>query len=233
VIDEAVALLDENGLDDFGMRALARRLQVKPNALYWHVPDLDTLLAQVAARLLSEMQLPPEHLSWQDQLRAVGRSYRSVVVRHPRCAPLLTSRLATNWSANFPLVEALLQALHAAGLRGAELVHGLNAVAGAFGGFVGIEFSTGPLHSQEWGQRQRADLATLDAERYPHMATVVDRLGDALLTRWEPAETRMLSTSFEWLMDTLIAGVEAQVEQGSSPSHEEPPHGGAGLHASP
>jgi AcrR family transcriptional regulator len=206
VVDEAMALLDEEGWDAFGMRALARRLQVKPNALYWHVPDLDTLLAQVAARLLSEMDLPSTELPWQDQLRSVGRSYRDIVVRHPRCAALLTTRLASNWSADFPLVESMLHALQLAGLRNGELVRGYNAVVGALGGFVGVEFSTGPVAAAEWEQRQRSDLAVLDADRFPAMVSVVDELGDALLTRWEQ---RPLPDSFEWLLDTLVAGTEA------------------------
>ena len=37
IVEEAIALIDDEGLTGFSVRALARRLQVYPTALYWHV----------------------------------------------------------------------------------------------------------------------------------------------------------------------------------------------------
>lgn len=56
VVGEALQMIDESGVEQFSMRALARRLQVKPNALYWHVPDLDALVGLVAARLIGSIR---------------------------------------------------------------------------------------------------------------------------------------------------------------------------------
>ena len=209
VVAAALELIDAEGLETFSMRALARQLQVKPNALYWHVPDLDSLLALVAARLLDEVDLPGADLPWPERLRVSGRSYRAVVAAHPRCAALLTGRLTSNWSAAFPLVEAVLAAVRSAGVPDARVLDAYNGVVGALAGFVGVEFATAPASTAQWEESRRNDLRALDGDRFPAMAAVADHLDGALLTRWEPAPGRPLTTSFEWLLDVLVAGVGA------------------------
>ncbi len=59
VLDAATQLVDEQGFDALGMRAVAKRLAVRPASLYKHVQSLDMLQAllaeQAAERLLGHM----------------------------------------------------------------------------------------------------------------------------------------------------------------------------------
>ena len=48
VIDRAIAVLDEYGLESLTMRRLAAELGVQPSALYHHVPNKQSLLAAIA-----------------------------------------------------------------------------------------------------------------------------------------------------------------------------------------
>ena len=48
IIQEAINLLREEGLDQFSLRKVAARLHVKAPSLYWHVSDKADLLALVA-----------------------------------------------------------------------------------------------------------------------------------------------------------------------------------------
>jgi AcrR family transcriptional regulator len=52
VVETALSILDEFGLADLSMRRLAGVLDIQPSALYWHVPNKQTLLALVADQIL-------------------------------------------------------------------------------------------------------------------------------------------------------------------------------------
>ncbi len=59
VVEAALELLDEVGLDALTTRALTGRLGVRPGALYWHVRDKRELLTAVATRIMDEVFAPP------------------------------------------------------------------------------------------------------------------------------------------------------------------------------
>ncbi|MDJ1371129.1 helix-turn-helix domain-containing protein [Gulosibacter molinativorax] len=60
VLETALRLLDERGLPDLSMRALARELDVQPSALYWHFKNKQELLAGVADAILAPVAQLPE-----------------------------------------------------------------------------------------------------------------------------------------------------------------------------
>lgn len=53
LIDAAIEILHEGGLASLSMRNIAKRLDVQPGALYWHVKSKQDLLALVAERILA------------------------------------------------------------------------------------------------------------------------------------------------------------------------------------
>ncbi|WP_298985130.1 TetR family transcriptional regulator [Micrococcus antarcticus] len=55
VVDAAVGILQDFGMGDLSMRRVAAVLGVQASALYWHVPDKQTLLARVADRIVAEI----------------------------------------------------------------------------------------------------------------------------------------------------------------------------------
>src|SRR5258707_14521004 len=69
LVDAALELINEDGLDALSMRALADRLDVKAASLYWHVRDRRDLLERLAAAIVEST--PP--------LRARGGGRRSDV----------------------------------------------------------------------------------------------------------------------------------------------------------
>lgn len=78
VVDAALAVLDERGLDGLTVRAVAERLDVKAPALYWHVRDKQELLDEMGTRV------------WTDIARAAARrpgdDWRAVMLRYARAA---------------------------------------------------------------------------------------------------------------------------------------------------
>jgi TetR/AcrR family tetracycline transcriptional repressor len=84
VIDAALGLLDEVGLDALTTRRLADRLDVRVGALYWHVKDKGELLGTLADRIVAEAHEapPPTGDHWTDQLATTAHRLRAALLRH-------------------------------------------------------------------------------------------------------------------------------------------------------
>jgi AcrR family transcriptional regulator len=76
VLDAALRLADEQGLDAVTMHAVARRLQVTPMALYRHVDDKNALLDGLVEVLLTEYPLPRAEGEWDERLTALADGIR-------------------------------------------------------------------------------------------------------------------------------------------------------------
>lgn len=94
VVDAALALLDEVGLDALTTRALTDRLGVRPGALYWHVRDKRELLTAVAERIMDEVFADPGAPGgdWADEVAAFAHTLRSALLRHRDGARLVATR---------------------------------------------------------------------------------------------------------------------------------------------
>lgn len=83
VIQEALDLLDEVGLDAVSTRALARRLGVEQPSLYWHFQGKHDLLAAMAASALTEhgeQSLPDRDVPWGPWFLDNFRSFRHALL---------------------------------------------------------------------------------------------------------------------------------------------------------
>jgi AcrR family transcriptional regulator len=87
VSEAALALADAEGLDALTFRRLAGVLRVTPMALYNYVASKDELIEAIGARAFGEFAFPEDEGSgWQEQLRALARAFRQLLIRHPSVA---------------------------------------------------------------------------------------------------------------------------------------------------
>ncbi|NUS88779.1 MAG: TetR/AcrR family transcriptional regulator [Streptomyces sp.] len=127
ILDAALAIADEQGLEAVSMRAVADRVGVTPMALYRHVSDKAALLDGIAGRLLAAL-LPPderdgqaaEPRAWDERLRGLAYACREVARRHPWVAHLLFSRPAVTPDA-VRAVDVIYTALVDAGVPDREV----------------------------------------------------------------------------------------------------------------
>lgn len=115
ILDAALDIADEQGLDAVTMRAVASRTGVTAMALYPHVRSKDDLLDGLVGRLLTEVSLPDPAKPWRERLREIARSFREVAHRHPAVIPLLFTRPAVTADAVLA-VDAIYQGLLDAGV---------------------------------------------------------------------------------------------------------------------
>jgi AcrR family transcriptional regulator len=84
VVDAALGVIDDEGLDGLTMRKVGDRLSAGPSALYAHVESREQLLRLALDRPLGELRLPavdPEN--WVAQTREFARALRALLRRHP------------------------------------------------------------------------------------------------------------------------------------------------------
>ncbi|WP_307172725.1 TetR/AcrR family transcriptional regulator [Streptomyces sp. B3I7] len=83
VADTALRLLNEVGLEGLTLRAIARELDVKAPALYWHFKDKQALLDEMATEMYRRMiaGIPLDHAqTWQERLLAANRGLRTALL---------------------------------------------------------------------------------------------------------------------------------------------------------
>jgi AcrR family transcriptional regulator len=86
ILDQALALVDEQGLAAMSMRAVAQRVGLTSMALYPYVGGKDALLDGLVDLLHLELGAAcadPGHLDWRQRLRALGRAVRALAREHP------------------------------------------------------------------------------------------------------------------------------------------------------
>jgi TetR/AcrR family tetracycline transcriptional repressor len=83
ILEAALALLDEVGMDKLSTRLLAERLGVQQPALYWHFKNKRALLDAMNREILRrahDHRLPLQGESWETFLRENARSFRRALL---------------------------------------------------------------------------------------------------------------------------------------------------------
>jgi len=89
ILDAALAIADEDGLDAVSMRSVAARVGVSPMALYPYVGSKAALLDGLVGRLLGELSTGDAPGDWREGLRLA--SVRSPSLQSPGASPVDSS----------------------------------------------------------------------------------------------------------------------------------------------
>jgi AcrR family transcriptional regulator len=92
ILDAALAVADEHGIDRVSMRAVAERVGVTPMALYPHVGGKAGLLDGMVGHLLAELLEPADTGDWRERLGELAHRTRKLGQRHPWAPALLFAR---------------------------------------------------------------------------------------------------------------------------------------------
>lgn len=216
VVAEALAIIGADGVDALSMRTLATRLGVVPGALYRHVRNKEQLHDLLLDEVLAEVDCETDHrLAWTERVKTLALRLRTVLESHPGIAGLLKTRDPLG-PHSLALAEALLAALHAAGLP--ERVTGL-AYCLVYDYTVGFALtsptSVNEQRVQDTATRNQlhAFLRSLPADRFPTLAALGEHV-------WRDNRDERFTAG----LDTLIAGLQA--------AQPRPRRRGGGGHAS-
>ncbi|MER6220736.1 TetR/AcrR family transcriptional regulator C-terminal domain-containing protein [Streptomyces sp900105755] len=120
IIQAAIALLDEGGIESLTMRRLGSRLGITAAALYWHVKSRHDLLLLAADTVWGQTPLPAlDGLEWRPALLAMADNLRSMLLRHPWLLAAMTVQ-PLDGPARDRHDEHLLALCEASGLTGRD-----------------------------------------------------------------------------------------------------------------
>ena len=138
VVDAALQLADESGLEAVTMHAVAQRLGVTAMALYRHVDGKQALLDGLVERLLTGYPLAPADVPWPDRLTAMAEGIRSTAKQHPAVFPLLLTRPAVTPAAR-TVRDYVQAALREAGLSADDAARAERLISTTVLGFAASE----------------------------------------------------------------------------------------------
>ncbi|MEU2538592.1 TetR/AcrR family transcriptional regulator [Streptomyces iakyrus] len=147
VADTALRLLNETGLDGLTLRAIARELDVKAPALYWHFKDKQALLDEMATemfrRMIAGTVLDPAD-TWRERLLRTNRGLRAALLGYRDGAKVFSGSRFTGIE-HAGQMEDNLRLLTAAGLTLAQAARALTTAYLYTLGFVTEEQGVQPL----------------------------------------------------------------------------------------
>jgi TetR/AcrR family tetracycline transcriptional repressor len=147
VVDTALRLLDQYGLADLSMRRLAAELDVQPSALYWHVPNKQTLLALVSDQIIGRAAVIEPVADWKVATLAEATAIRDALLAYRDGAEVVSSTLALGLGA-----DAALERIRA----GIDLVCAYPAISR-----VAAESILFLVLGQVWHEQQRMQADSL------------------------------------------------------------------------
>lgn len=114
VAETALRLLNEVGLEGLTLRLIAKELDVKAPALYWHFKNKQALLDEMATEMLRRMAAEfmghTDGLTWDEALTLAMRGLRTHLLRYRDGAKVYSGTHFTDMSYAAPM-EAHLRAL--------------------------------------------------------------------------------------------------------------------------
>jgi AcrR family transcriptional regulator len=177
VLDAAIRLADEGGIESLSMRKLARALGVEAMSLYNHVANKRDLVDAITDLVVSEIELPAAGAEWDVAVRACAVSAYETFMRHPWACSLVMSptRARAVPVPRIRYIEWLLRCLREAGFSPELTYHGYHALDSHILGFTLWHLGHSAGAKDIAGEQDFADFATglveeLRADGYPYLA---------------------------------------------------------------
>ena len=198
VLDAAIALADEGGIESLSMRKLGQELGVEAMSLYNHVANKDDLESGIVEIVLGEIEVP-SGADWKAALRRTAISSHDVFVRH-RWACSLMMRASGVSPARMRWMEAVLRTLREAGFSADLTHHAYHALDSHITGFTLWQVSMPFETKEELDDIAGWFLSQIPTDEYPY---VVEHAHQHL----EPASPDGKS-EFEFGLDLILDGLE-------------------------
>lgn len=200
VLDGALLLADEIGIEAFTMRRLADALGVSPMTIYHYVSGKDEIIDLMVEAVFAEIERPPPDLDWKTAIRHRCLSAREVLNRHPWAPPLMESRTSPG-PANLGHHDAVIGTFRRGGLSIQLTAHAYAIVDSFVYGFALEEANLPSGGGEEMLDIADEIAAAFPADEYPHLMELVSE--HVLQPGYRFAD------SFDFGLDLILAGLDA------------------------
>jgi AcrR family transcriptional regulator len=199
VLQTAVTVADQNGIEALTMRNLAQVLGVEAMSLYNHVANKEDLLDGMVETVFSEIDVPEAGANWKVSMRQRAISLRASLLQHPWAIGLMESR-AQPGPATLRHHNAVLQILRTAGFSLAAAGHAYSILDSYIYGFALNDRSLPFETSEEVIALGTRYLRELPVDEYPYFVEFMSQHA------MQPGYS--YGAEFEFGLDLILDGLE-------------------------
>jgi AcrR family transcriptional regulator len=201
VIEAAMKVMDEEGLDAVSMRRVAREVGVEAMSLYHHVEDKEDLLDGICELVMAEFDFPEPVDDWAENCRRGARAWRNLLQAHPAVMRLFAEQRGPVRSIDsMRPMEFALGILRGSGLSDRDTAQAFHAFGGYIQGFVMMELGSIAGGSDEEHMKMHAELAAALPGEFPALQAVSRYFAEC-----------DSDEQFEFGLELVIRGLEAKV----------------------
>ncbi|HSL11782.1 MAG TPA: TetR/AcrR family transcriptional regulator C-terminal domain-containing protein [Actinomycetota bacterium] len=199
VVDAALRLMDDEGLDAVSMRRVAREVGVEAMSLYNHVRDKEDLLDGVVERIMAGFRFPDGGAVTDPVTygRTIALEWRALLKAHPNVIALFAHQHKPMRSlGSLRPMEVALQTLRDMGLSVEDSLRAFQVIGGYIMGYVMME--TGQMFTP--GDDDAGVFALeLPADELPCIAATIPYMADC-----------DVDAQFEFGLDLMLDGLAAR-----------------------
>ncbi|GAA2437040.1 TetR/AcrR family transcriptional regulator [Actinomadura vinacea] len=171
VVQTALEILEDKGVEAVSMRAIAERLGVRMNTVLWHAKSKAHLMELMADAIVAEASTRDLPAPWKERVHELARRYRAALLAHRDGAAVVTGTYAAK-PATLHFADTMVEAL---------LDGGLDARKAAWTCWTIVYFTLG-LAQEEQAAPLPGDGRLVEAVGtggFPSLAKVLPQLEDA------------------------------------------------------
>jgi AcrR family transcriptional regulator len=213
VLQAAVTLADEAGIDALSMRSLAQELGVVPMALYKHVANKDELIDGMVDCVVGEIDPPVTDADWENAVRRRILSARRALLHHPWSFRVIASRTSAT-PAVLAYTDSIIGMFRAGGFSVELTHHVMHALGRRMWGFTWELFDDSPSLDADARAARRREMAG----RYPHLAEIALPAAQDGAPMVGPDCDQQFE--FEFALDLLLDGFERLRQQRWTPADQ-------------
>jgi AcrR family transcriptional regulator len=194
IVETALRLLAEEGIDGVSVRRISTVLGVSRATVYWWIGSRERLIALVSDEVYAQVAIPAagDARPWPARLRELAARSRAVYERYPGIVPLVQRRGALAGPRTLRLVDRYLSLLLEAGLSPHEAVYAFETISNAL--LIGLMDQ--PNHERDAAWTAGESLEALPADAFPGLHAT------AAVLQKEPTR------NVDFTIDVIVAGLE-------------------------
>lgn len=199
IVEAAMGLADEVGLEVLSMRKLGDRLGVEAMSLYNHVQNKDDLLDGMNDAFSASIEIPAPGDEWRAAMRRRANSAREQFRLHPWALSLVDTRA----NAGYPTIRyhnAIIGVLREAGFSIEMTAHAFALLDAFIFGFAIQERNLPVVDSDEVAELASQMMATLPMDELPHFVEFV--------TEHAMQDGYDFGAEFSWGLEALLDSLE-------------------------
>jgi len=207
VLDAAMKLVDQGGLESLSMRKLGQELGVEAMALYYHFANKDEVIDGIVDIVFSEIDLPGIGADWKPAMRQRGISVRDALARHRWAIGLMESRRNPG-PASLRHHDAMIGCLRAGGFDMAMAAHAYSLLDSYIYGFALTKMNLPFETTEEVAEVAQTMLQPFAVGEYPYLVEFISE--HAMKPGYDYGD------EFEYGLDVVLDGLVRALGAGAA-----------------